>query len=113
MRKVDYVTLIKESSRELKLLEQQQSKARSRLRLQLLRLLESQMAPTFRQASARLGVSAKHAYPLWRRYREQGLAAFLRLNYLAKAARLKPEEQERLISQAQEPSDYKKSLRNG
>ena len=113
MRKVDYVTLIKESLRELKLLEQQQSKARLRLRLQLLRLSKSQTAPTLRQASASLGVSAKHAHHLWRRYREQGLAAFSRLNYPAKAARLQPEEQERLISQAQEPSDYKKSLRNG
>jgi transposase len=101
MRKVDYVTLIKESLSELKLLEQQQSKARLRLRVQLLRLLKSQTVLTLKQASAILGISAKHAYHLWHRYREQGLVAFLQLNYQAKAAKLKPEEQEKLIKQAQ------------
>jgi len=54
--------LIKESLSELKLLEQQQSKARLRLRVQLLRLLKSQTVLTLKQASAILGISAKHAY---------------------------------------------------
>ena len=103
MRKVDYVTLIKESLSELKLLEQQQSKARLRRRVQLLRLLKSKTVSTIKQASAILGISAKHAYHLWHRYRAQGLVAFLQLNYQAKAAKLKPEEQEKRLQKNPEP----------
>lgn len=103
MKRVYYATLITESVSELKTSEQQQRQARLRLRLQLLRLLKSQTALTLKQASAVLGISAKHAYHLWRRYQEQGLEGYLQLHYQAKACKLNPQEQEKLIHQAQEP----------
>ncbi len=101
MRVVDYQKLIKESETELKVLEKQQSNARLRLRLQMLRLLKSGQFSQIKQVSQFCGFSPKHGYDLWKKYREMGLAEYLQLKYQACQSRLAATEQSKLLKRAE------------
>lgn len=101
MKRIDYPNLIKESVSELKRLEKKENNARLRLRIQLLRLLKSAEVKQVKQASLLLGISAKHGYQLWHRYRDNGLTEYLKLEYKPKESKLKPQEREKFIKHSQ------------
>ena len=102
MRRPAYAKLIKESVIELKKLEKKENNARLRLRIQMLRLLKSEEVLEVKQASSLLGISAKHGYQLWHRYRDKGLEEYLKLDYKPKESKLKSEEQKKLIKESEE-----------
>lgn len=101
MGRLDYPKLIHERVRELSKLEKQQSNGRLRLRVQMLRLLKSGEVSEVKDASRLLGISAKHGYQLWHRYRASGLSYYLKLAYKPKVSKLKSAAQVQLIKQAQ------------
>lgn len=100
MRKLDFVNLIAESAVELRKRERQEKDARIRLRVQLLRLLKSQAAATIKEACAVCGITPKHGYDLWKRYRGQGLESYARLNWKPRRAKLSAAEQTALLERA-------------
>jgi len=100
MRTVDYPRLIKESLSELNKEDKKQKNARLRLRVQMLRLLKSGQVEQVKQASKILGISAKHGYDLWQRYRKEGITKYLRLDYRAREPKLTAAEQQQLIGKA-------------
>jgi transposase len=82
MRTVDYVRHIAETAEQLQQLEDKESNPRLHKRVQLLRLLKSGCTPYLSQACRLVGLSEKHGRDLWRKYREQGWAGYVRLDYL-------------------------------
>lgn len=101
MQVVDYQKLIKESVKELRSLEKQQSNARLLLRLQLLRLLKSGEFTQAKKASEFLGISPKHGYDLLKRYREQKLVGFLQLDYKPGQSKLSKDQEARLLKRSE------------
>ena len=101
MKKPDYPKLIKESLRELQSLEKKQTNARLRLRVQFLRLLKSQQVTQVKQASQLLGISHKHGYDLWQRYRKKSLEQYLTLDYKARQPKLKQKDLQQVVKKAQ------------
>jgi len=100
MRKIDFLDLIPETVAELKAAEKIQSNARLRLRAQFLRLLKSGQAAQLKQAAGLVGITPKHASVLWKKYREQGLARLLELDYKARTARLSAGQAAQLLERA-------------
>ena len=105
MRVVDYQTEISETEIELRTLEKRQSNAKLLLRTQLLRLLKSGEFLQLKRAVAVLGITEKYGYDLWRKYKTEGLAGYLQLNYRANRTKLNEEQQVKLIEQASEGFD--------
>lgn len=101
MKKIDYPRLIKESLSHLKALEKKQSNPRLLLRVQFLRLLKTQQVTQIKQASHLLNISAKHAYDLWHRYQNNGLARFLSLDYKPRQPKLNTDQLHLLLIRAQ------------
>lgn len=100
MRKLDFPNLILESGDELRKREKTEKEARVRLRVQLLRLLKSRESMSIKAACRVCGITPKHGYDLWRTYREQGLAEYVRLNWKPRCAKLSDEQQRRLVARA-------------
>jgi transposase len=100
MRKLDFPNLIVETVDELRKQEKTEKEARIRLRVQLLRLLKSQETASIKDACRVCGITSKHGYDLWRKYREQGLAEYLRLNWKPRRAKLSDEQQRKLVARA-------------
>lgn len=100
MRKIDFLDLIQETIVELATAEKIQSNARIRLRVQFLRLLKSGQATQLKQAALIVGISAKHASSLWKKYRAGGFEQLLKLNYKAGVSRLSPAHQAKLLDKA-------------
>ncbi len=100
MRKIDFLDLIQETIVELATAEKIQSNARIRLRVQFLRLLKSGQASQLKQAALIVGISAKHASSLWKKYRAGGFEQLLKLHYKAGVSRLSPAHQAKLLDKA-------------
>ena len=100
MRKIDFLDLIPETVAELKATEKIQANARLRLRVQFLRLLKSGQAAQLKQAAELIGITPKHASVLWKKYRKQGLARLLELDYRARTPRLSSEQTAQLMDRA-------------
>ncbi len=81
MRIVDYVSQIKETTDELKVLESKETNPRLRKRLQLLRILKSGLTPYLTEACEMVGYTDKHGREIWKKYLADGLAGYARLNY--------------------------------
>lgn len=88
MKVVEYRTEIKQTEVELRIVEKQQSKAKLLLRVQLLRLLKSGRFSQLKEAAVFLGISPKHGYDLWNKYKVEGLDGYLKLNYRVNSAKL-------------------------
>lgn len=101
MQVVDYQDLIKESIKELRNLEKEQTNARLLLRLQLLRLLKSGEFSQAKKASEFLGISPKHGYDLLKRYREKKLVGYLQLDYKPGQSKLANEQEAKLLKQSE------------
>ena len=101
MKKPDYPNLIKESLPELQVLEKKQTNGRLRLRVQLLRLLKSHQVTQVKQASHLLGISHKHGYDLWQRYRNKGIQQYLTLDYKVRQPKLKQKDLQQVVKKAQ------------
>ena len=97
MRKLNFPNLIIETVGQLRERERRQTDARLRLRVQLLRLLKSQENASIKDACRVCGITPKHGYDLWRKYREQGLSEYLRLNWKPRRAKLSDEQQRKLL----------------
>ncbi|HLM60074.1 MAG TPA: helix-turn-helix domain-containing protein [Pyrinomonadaceae bacterium] len=100
MRKLDFPALIIESVEQLREQEKKEKDARIRLRVQLLRLLKSQETDSIKDASKICGITPKHGYDLWRKYRDQGLSGYLRLDWKPRSSKLNDEQQRKLIERA-------------
>ncbi|MDQ3062299.1 MAG: winged helix-turn-helix domain-containing protein [Acidobacteriota bacterium] len=100
MRKLDYPALIAESVDELHKRERSEKQARLRLRVQLLRLLKNQETDSMKAACQICGITPKHGYDLWKKYRGKGLDALLRFDWKPRAAKLTPEQQAQLLERA-------------
>lgn len=100
MRRLDFPVLIVETIAQLREQERKEKDARLRLRVQLLRLLKSREAATIKEACRICGITPKHGYDLWKRYREKGLGEYLQLNWKARQAKLDQEQQRRLLERA-------------
>lgn len=100
MRKIDFINLIEETVVQLAAVEKNQSNARLRLRAQFLRLLKSGQVAQLKQAAVVVGITAKHASALWKKYRKTGFASYLTLNYKAGVSRLSVEQQAKLLKKA-------------
>lgn len=97
MRKLDFPLLIVETVDELRKREKLEQNARLRLRVQLLRLLKSQEVMSIKEASRVCGITAKHGYDLWKKYRNEGLRQYVRLNWKPRRSKLSDEQQRRLL----------------
>lgn len=101
MRTVDYVSLITETTDELKGLENKEKNPRLRKRLQLLRILKSGLTPFLTNACQMVGYSDKHGREIWQKYLAEGLAGYARLNYLRiKRGKLTYEQEAQVNGQA-------------
>lgn len=100
MRKLDYPALILENIDELRKRERSEKEARIRLRVQLLRLLKNQETDSMKEACRICGITPKHGYDLWKKYREKGLEALLRLDWKPRQSKLNPEQQATLLKEA-------------
>lgn len=97
MRRLDYPALITETVDELYKRERSEKQARLRLRVQLLRLLKNQETNSMKAACQIGGITAKHGYGLWKKYRAKGLEALLRFDWKPRAAKLSAEQQGKLL----------------
>ncbi len=111
MRVVDYQTEISETETELRTLEKRQSKAKLRLRRQLLRLLKSGEFAQLKKAVEILGITEKYGYDLWKRYKSEGLGGYLQLKYRANRAKLGEEQKAKLVERAGEGLDSQSEAR--
>jgi transposase len=100
MRKLDFSTLIVETVSELREREKKEKDARLRLRVQLLRLLKSQAAASIKEASQVCGITPKHGYDLWHKYRAQGLDKYVQLSWKPRVSKLSAEQQTELLKRA-------------
>ncbi len=100
MRVIDYQKLIKESVAELRKLEKEQTIARLLLRVQLLRLLKSGGFAEVKKVSEFLGISPKHGYELWKRYREKKMQGYLTMDYKPKQPKLDKQQEAKLLKRA-------------
>lgn len=100
MRKLDFPALIVETVDELRVREKQQKDARLKLRVQLLRLLKSQESASIKDACQICGITPKHGYDLWHKYQNQGLEAYLRLDWKPRQSKLSAEQQRKLLERA-------------
>jgi len=100
MRKLDFPLLIIETVSELREREKKETAARVRLRVQLLRLLKSQETASIKDACRICGITPKHGYDLWKKYRGQGLSEYLQLNWKPRRAKLSDEQQRKLLERA-------------
>ena len=100
MRKLDYPALILENLDELRKRERSEKEARIRLRVQLLRLLKNRETDSMKEACRICGITAKHGYDLWKKYREKGIGALLRFDWKPRQSKLNPEQQARLLERA-------------
>ncbi len=97
MRKLDFPNLIVETVDRLREREKKEKDARLRLRIQLLRLLKNQETVSIKDACRICGITQKHGYDLWRKYRDKGLSEYLRLNWKPRRAKLSNEQQRKLL----------------
>lgn len=100
MRKLDFANLIVETGSELRKREKQEKDARLRIRVQLLRLLKSQEAASIKDACQICGITPKHGYDLWKKYRNKGVNEYLRLDWKPRRAKLSDAQQARLLERA-------------
>lgn len=100
MRKLDFPNLIAETSEYLRDRERKEKDARLRLRIQLLRLLKSRETASIKEACRICGITPKHGYDLWKRYRDKGLSEYLKLNWKPRSSKLTAEQQSRLLERA-------------
>lgn len=100
MRKLDFPALIVETVDELRKREKQEKDARLRLRIQLLRLLKSQETESIKDACRICGITPKHGYDLWHKYRDKGLEEYLRLDWKPRQSKLSVEQQRKLLERA-------------
>ncbi len=100
MRKLNFPLLIVETDSELRKREKEEKDARVRLRVQLLRLLKSRETGSIKDACRICGITPKHGYDLWRKYREQGLSEYLHLNWKPRRAKLSHQQQRKLVERA-------------
>jgi len=101
MQVVDYQDLIKESVKDLRNLEKEQTNARLLLRLQLLRFLKSGEFSQAKKVSEFLGISPKHGYDLLKRYREKKLVGYLQLDYKPGQSKLSKDQEARLLKRSE------------
>lgn len=100
MRKLDFPNLIVETVSALREREKKEKDARLRLRVQLLRLLKSRETATIKEACQICGMTPKHGYDLWHKYRDRGLREYLRLDWKPRRAKLSDEQQGKLLERA-------------
>lgn len=100
MKKLDFPLLIVETVDELRKGEKLEQNARLRLRVQLLRLLKSREVISIKEASRVCGITAKHGYDLWKKYQNEGLSQYVRLNWKPRRPKLSDEQQSRLLNRA-------------
>jgi transposase len=100
MRKLDFPNLIVETVDELRKQEKTEKEARVRLRVQLLRLLKSQETRSIKDACRVCGITSKHGYDLWKKYRDKGLSDYLRLEWKPRRAKLSDQQQRKLVERA-------------
>lgn len=97
MRSIDYQSQIKEGLEELKQVEQQQSSARLRDRVRLLRFFKSGKAATQQDAAELVGLTSRQVQKLWQLYKREGLEALLQTHYKGSWSKLSAVEQARLL----------------
>jgi len=100
MRKLDFPNLIVETVGELRKQEKTEKEARVRLRVQLLRLLKSQETGSIKDACRVCGITSKHGYDLWKKYRDKGLSDYLRLEWKPRRAKLSDQQQRKLVERS-------------
>ena len=100
MRKLDFPNLIIETVSELRKREKEEKDARVRLRVQLLRLLKSREMASIKDACRVCGITPKHGYDLWHKYRDTGLSEYLQLNWKPRRSKLNAEQQRELLARA-------------
>ncbi len=105
MRVVDYQTEISQTKSELRILEKRESNAKLLLRVQLLRLLKSREFSQLKKVAPILGITEKHGYELWKKYKVSGLEGYLTLNYKGNRAKISERQKARLIERAADGFD--------
>jgi transposase len=111
MRVIDYEKEIKQTEAGLLTLEKKQSNAKLLLRIQLLRLLKSREFSQIKQVARLLGITSKHGYDLWKKYKAMGLDGYLQLNYQANRAKLDTRQKAELIERAKDGFDSQTEAR--
>src|SRR5687767_10493373 len=106
MRKLDFPNLIVETSEHLRERERKEKDARLRLRIQLLRLLKSGETSSIKEACRICGVTPKHGYDLWHKYRDKGLTQYLQLNWKPRSSKLTAEQRRKLLERASRENGF-------
>jgi transposase len=106
MKRLDFSSLIVESAEQLRERERREKDARKRLRFQLLRLLKNKESESIKDASRMCGITSKHGYDLWHKYRDQGLEKYLQLEWKPRRSKLSDEQQAQLIKQVTEENGF-------
>lgn len=96
---VNYVSQIKETADELKVLENKEINVRVRKRLQLLRILKSGLTPYLTEACRMVGYTDKHGRAIWKKYRAEGLEGYALLKYSRQKRGKLSYEQEAAVNQ--------------
>ena len=100
MKKLDFPALIEESVGELQKRERSEKEARIRWRVQLLRVLKNREADSIKAACQICGITPKHGYALWKKYREQGFERYLQLDWQPRRSKLSEQQQAQLLARA-------------
>ncbi len=100
MKKLDYPALIQESIEALRVRERSEKDARLRLRVQLLRLLKNREVDLMKAACQICGITPKHGYQLWKKYRDKGLEEYLRFDWKPRSPKLTAKQQAGLLERA-------------
>jgi len=78
MNRIDYSSVIIESSEELLALERQQTHVKSRDRIKFIRLLKSEICQTQEAAGRCIGVKRTQSQQIWRDYKKGGILQLIK-----------------------------------
>jgi Helix-turn-helix domain len=96
MSTIDYPKVVKETLKELRQKEREQSKAFVRDRIRFLRLLKNGRCSSQGRAAELIGLCARSGQRLWKLYQKGGLKALLSYPYQGTACRLTAVQREQL-----------------
>ena len=102
MRQIDYGEAIKESEEELVRLERREQHGLLRDHFRFLRLLKSGVCHSQAAAGTSIGIKQRAAEKLWKKYREQGIEAFVHYPFKGTKGKLSEAQKQDLTEALQQ-----------
>jgi transposase len=102
MRRIDYGQAIKESEEELLRPERGEQHGLLRDHLRFLRLLKTGVCHSQGEAGTYIGIKQRASEKLWKKYREQGIEAFVHYPFQGTRGKLNEEQKQQLSAALQQ-----------